>query len=347
MFDSYQFLPEAVTARLTDRRVSHPECAWQIAQSRHRREQLAPDGKLNILAADHPARRVTKVGDDALAMTDRRDYLARILRVLMGDKVNGLMATMDILEDLLAIDGLRQEAGGDPLLNNKLLIASLNRGGLAGASWEMDDPITGPSPAACQSWRLDGVKLLLRVADSEPGSLQTMLACAQAITESNAVHLPVFLEPLPVVKTDKGYAVVKTSEALARIAGVASALGDSSRYLWLKLPHCDGYATVARATTLPILLLGGESAGSPAPFLGQLASALAAGSNVRGALVGRNVLYPGDEDPLAVAAAAGGIVHEGWSLEEALNSFTANRGRDLDWVSRYFGERTRGGMVSV
>ena len=347
MFDSYQFLPEAVTARLTDRRVSHPEFAWQIAQSRHRREQLAPDGKLNILAADHPARRVTKVADDALAMTDRRDYLARILRVLMSDKVDGLMATMDILEDLLAIDGLLRESGGTPLLDHKLLIASLNRGGLAGSSWELDDPITGPSPAACQSWRFDGVKLLLRVADSEPGSLKTMLACAQAITESNALHLPVFLEPLPVVKTDKGYAVVKTSEALARIAGVSSALGDSSRYLWLKLPHCEGYERVARATTLPILLLGGESAGSPAPFLGQLASALAAGSNVRGALVGRNVLYPGDEDPLAVAAAAGGIVHEGWSLEEALNSFVANRGRDLDWVSRYLGERTRGGMVSV
>jgi DhnA family fructose-bisphosphate aldolase class Ia len=347
MFNSYLFLPEAVTTRLTDRRVSNPDFAWLIAQSRHRRDQLAPDGKLNILAADHPARRVTKVGDDTLAMADRRDYLARILRVLMSDKVDGLMATMDILEDLLAIDGLLRESGGTPLLDRKLLIASLNRGGLAGSSWEMDDPVTGPSPAVCRNWRLDGVKLLLRIADGDPGSLKTMLASAQAITESNALHLPVFLEPLPVTKTERGFTVVKTSEALARVAGVASALGDSSRYLWLKLPHCDGYATVARATTLPILLLGGESAGSPAPFLSQLASALAAGRNVRGALVGRNVLYPGAEDPLAVAAAAGGIIHDGWFLEEALNSFALNRGRDLDWVSRYLGEHTRGGMVLV
>ena len=347
MFDSHQFLPEVVTSRVTDRRVSDPEFAWNVAQARRRRDQLARDGKLNILAADHPARRVTKVGDDALAMADRRDYLARVVRVLLCDNVDGLMATMDILEDLLAIDGLLRDSGGAPLLDHKLLIASLNRGGLAGASWELDDPITGPSPVACQNWRFDGVKLLLRIADGEPGSLKTMLACAKAITESSALHLPIFLEPLPVVKTDQGYAVVKTSEALARIAGVASALGDSSRYLWLKLPHCDGYEAVARATTLPILLLGGESAGSPAPFLGQLASALAAGPNVRGALVGRNVLYPGDEDPLAVAAAAGGIVHEGWGLEQALNSFAANRGRDLDWVSRYLGEHTRGGLVFV
>ena len=70
---------------------------------------------------------------------------------------------------------------------------------------------------------------------------------------------------------------------------------------------------MARATTLPILLLGGESAGDPSPFLRQLGSAMAAGPNVRGALVGRNVLYPGDEDPLAMAEAAGGIVHEGWT----------------------------------
>src|SRR5271169_735697 len=315
MFTSHEFLPDAAILRLTDRRVSDPEFALQVAATRNRRDTLAPDGKLNILAADHPARRVTKVGDDALAMSDRRDYLARTLRVLMSDKVDGLMATMDILEDLLAIDGLVREAGGKALLDEKLLIASLNRGGLAGSSWELDDPITGPSPATCQAWRFDGVKILLRIADDEPASLKTMLASAQAITECNAFHLPVFLEPLPVTRTDKGYTVVKTREALARIAGVASALGDSSRYLWLKLPYCDGYETVARATTLPILLLGGESAGSPAPFLAQLASALAAGSNVRGALVGRNILYPGDEDPLAVATAVGGIVHEGWSLE--------------------------------
>jgi hypothetical protein len=335
MFSSRQFLSDAVVARLADTRVADPEFPLRVAAARKRRERLAPGGRLNILAADHPARRVTKVGDGALAMSDRRDYLARILRVLLSDKVDGLMATMDILEDLLAIDGFVREASGPALLDGKVLIASLNRGGLAGSCWELDDPITGPSPATCQTWRLDGAKLLLRISDDEPASLKTMLASAQAITEANALQLPVFLEPLPVSKTDKGYVVVKSPDALARIAGVASALGDSSRYLWLKLPYCEGFEVVARSTTLPILLLGGESAGTPAPFLTQLASALAAGPNVRGALVGRNVLYPGDEDPLGMATAAGGIIHDGLSVEEALHSFKANRGRDLDCLSRY------------
>jgi len=330
MFPSDLYFPDALAARLTATRVADPEFARRAAEVRIRRSVLAPNGKLNLLAADHPARNVTKVGENALAMADRRDYLARIVRVLTSARVDGLMATMDILEDLLSIDGFLRAAGAPTLLDGKLLIASLNRGGLAGASWEMDDPVTGATPATCQVWKLDGAKMLLRVDEREPASLKTILASAQAINECNALALPMFLEPLPVTHTEKGYAVVKTAEALARLAGVASALGDSSRYLWLKLPYCESYEIVARSTTLPILLLGGESAGDPAPFLRQLASALLAGSNVRGAMVGRNVLYPGSEDPLAMAEGAGGIVHEGWTVEDALQSMASVRGSGLD-----------------
>ncbi|SPE35631.1 5-dehydro-2-deoxyphosphogluconate aldolase [Candidatus Sulfopaludibacter sp. SbA3] len=330
MFPSDRFLPDALLARLTETRVNDPEFACRAAAARIRRPQLAPTGKLNILAADHPARHVTKVGDDALAMADRRDYLARILRVLSSTRVDGVMATMDILEDLLSIDGFLRAAGAATLLDNKLLIASLNRGGLAGSTWEMDDPITGATPAVCQAWRFDGAKLLLRVDAQEPASLKTILASVRAINECNALRLPVFLEPLPVTRTERGFTVVNTSEALARLAGVASALGDSSRYMWLKLPYCEDYQTVARSTTLPILLLGGESAGDPAPFLRQLESALKAGPNVRGALVGRNVLYPGAQDPLAMAEGAGGIVHEGWGVQQALASMGEANGAAMD-----------------
>lgn len=318
MFSPQQYLTDAMMAHVTDIRVTDPEFCFRTAQNRNRRERLCPDGKLNILAADHPARRVTKVGDSPLGMADRRDYLARIIRVLDAPSVDGVMATMDILEELLIIDGLMRQAGEPSVLDGKLLIGSLNRGGLAGTAWEIDDPLTGPTPAICAAWRLDGAKLLLRIADNDPGSLKTILMSAQAVNECNALHLPMFLEPLPVVKGESGWTVKKDRESLARIAGVASALGDSSRYMWLKLPYCSGYETVARATTLPILLLGGESAGNPAPFLQELHGALQAGPNVRGALVGRNVLYPGNEDPLAMASAVGSLIHEGWSVEKAL-----------------------------
>ena len=335
-FNDKEFLPAAALARITEIRVADPERPLRVAGKRKRRGALTPDGRLNILAADHPARRVTKVGDDPLGMADRHRYLARIVRVLQCGTVDGVMATVDILEDLLILHHLLLEAGGTALLDDRLLIASLNRGGLAGAGWEMDDPVTGASPAACAALNLDGAKLLLRVCDEDASSLNTMLYCARAITEMNAAGLPTFLEPLPVVKDGAGYRVVKTAEALAKIVGVASALGDSSRRLWLKLPYCENYEAVARATTQPILLLGGESVGDPTPLLREIAAGLSAGPNVRGALVGRNVLYPGPEDPLVVARAAGSIIHHNWTVERALDARESWRGGDMNEVAGYF-----------
>jgi hypothetical protein len=243
------------------------------------------------------------------------------------------MASIDILEDLLVLHSLFAEAGGPALLDNRLLIASLNRGGLAGASWEMDDPITGPSANACAAMKLDGAKLLLRICDEEPESLRTLMYCAQAITELNALGLPTFLEPLPVAKSNGGYRVVKTSEALAKIVGVATALGDSSCYLWLKLPYCDNYEVVARSTTLPILLLGGESVGDATPLLREIEAGLNSGSNVRGALVGRNVLYPGPEDPFVVAQATGSIIHQRWTVDRTVAAQESWRGRDFSLIA--------------
>ncbi|MBI1764008.1 MAG: deoxyribose-phosphate aldolase [Acidobacteria bacterium] len=326
-FQAKAFLPASVLARLTDARVNDPETAWRLAQTRPQRAPLTTDGRLNILAADHPARRVTGIGNDSLALTNRHDYLARIMRVLQCTQVDGVMATMDVLEDLLVLDDFLRQAGRPVLLDGKLLIASFNRGGLAGVAWEMDDPLTGANAQTCLDWNLDGAKLLLRLCDDEPASLNTLMASAQAINETNALRLPMFLEPLPVVKTEAGYKVVKTAEALAKIVGVASALGDSSRYLWLKLPYCDGYEAVARATTLPILLLGGEAVGAATPLLREIAGGLAAGANVRGALVGRNVLYPGATDPLIVATAIGGIIHNNWTVAAAIENANAELSR--------------------
>ncbi len=336
MFDSSAYLPNAVMAAITEMRVNDPQCAWRAAQERVRRERLTVDGKLAILAADHPARRVTKVGSNPISMADRRDYLARVVRVLAADGIDGLMATMDLIEDLLILDSLIAARGGKKLTDGKVLISSLNRGGLAGASWELDDPLTGATVESSAAWRLDGVKLLLRIGDSDAGSLKTMLMSAQAVNECNALGLPMFLEPLPVVKSESGWTVQKDAVALAKIAGVASALGDSSRMMWLKLPYAPRYELVAKSTTLPILLLGGESAGDPAPFLRELGAAMQAGPNVRGALVGRNVLYPGEEDPLAMGAAVGGIIHEGWAAEQAVEKMTAVRGTGVDNVAKYF-----------
>jgi DhnA family fructose-bisphosphate aldolase class Ia len=167
------------------------------------------------------------------------------------------------------------------------------------------------TPDACREWNLDGSKLLLRICDDDPNSVKTIQYCSEAITALNPLGLPIIVEPLPVVRTPAGhYRVVKDAEALAKIVGVASALGDSSRNLWLKLPYCPEFQVVASATTLPILLLGGQETLEPDEFISQLRSGLSSGNNVRGTMIGRNVLYPTDGDPVKAALRVHEVVHE-------------------------------------
>jgi DhnA family fructose-bisphosphate aldolase class Ia len=294
---------------LTESRVHDPERAVKIAKKRVRRRRLAPDGKLNIIAADHPARRVLRANSEPLAMANREDFLTRLVRILSADVVDGVMATMDVLEELLLLHDLMQQRGLPGFLDEKVMIASLNRGGLNGTRWELDDPITGPTPAYAAQFKLDGVKMLLRIADDDESSLRTMEHCARAITEANDFKMAFFLEPLPVVRSEAGFTIKKTCEALAQIVGVATALGDSSRYLWLKLPYCENFDRVAQATTLPILLLGGENADMEL-VLGEIADGLSSNHNVRGTMIGRNVLYPKELDPVDVAMSIHELVHK-------------------------------------
>ena len=52
MFRSEDVLPDALMARVTEMRVHDPEFAVRAAAGRMRRAELAPAGRLNILAAD-------------------------------------------------------------------------------------------------------------------------------------------------------------------------------------------------------------------------------------------------------------------------------------------------------
>jgi DhnA family fructose-bisphosphate aldolase class Ia len=337
-FDPTQLLPDSLYQRITDVRVNDPDCALRTAQSRVRPSQLTKEGHLSILAADHPGRRATRVGDNPLRMADRRDLLARIIRILAAEAADGLLATMDVIEELLILEHELKQAGGPSLLDGRVLIASLNRAGLDGVSWELDDCWSGPTAAACQAWNLDGGKALMRVCDDNCGSLRTMNMCAQAIRDLEQVGLPMFLEPLPVVQRDGKYAIDRCAEALAPLVGAAAALGNSSRLLWLKLPACPNFEVVAKATTLPMVILGGEVVGDRLGFFRQVHTALAAGPNVRGAMIGRNVLYPADGDPLEPAYAIRSLVHDQADLETALACMEKAAVVPQDVLTRWLGK---------
>ena len=329
-FAADHFFPEPVFRRITDTRVDSPSILDRSARRRKRRERLTKDGRLTILACDHPARRVTRSGDDPIRMGNRHEFLSRILRVAMNPEFDGIMGTTDIIEDLMIVDQLLVDGGGASFLDEKVLLGCMNRGGLGGCSFEMDDRFTSFTAHSIQRLRLDGAKLMFRLDPTDSRSLDTIEACARTITELNRYSIPIFLEAFSVERTETGYKTLKTPEELIKTINVATALGDSSRGIWLKVPYCEGFDRVAKATSCPILMLGGESLGDPTNILREFSRGMAASSNVRGALVGRNVLFPGSEDPFAVASAVSRIVHDGYVVEQALQHIAAVRGKDID-----------------
>jgi hypothetical protein len=278
---------------------------------------------------------VTSVGADPLVMGDRHQFLGRVLRVISSDEFDGVMATTDIVEELFIVNRLVKEAGGPGFLDGKVILGCMNRGGLAGAAFEMDDRFTSFTPDSIADLCLDAAKLMFRLADDDPGSLDTIAGCVQAISELNALGIPIFLEPLPVRQVDGKWKTVKEAAPIIRVMNIASALGDSSLNLWLKIPYCDDYERVARATTVPILMLGGEAAGDPTGILQEFALGMRAGPSIRGALVGRNILFPGADDPLATAMAVQRIVHNGLDAAQAIDYLMENRGRDMDRLRRW------------
>ncbi len=334
IFQTRRFMTDAIWDRLVDLRVKQPNLIQERMKARKKRENIAPNGRLTILAADHPARMVTNVGDNQVAMGDRLEYLGRCARVMMASSVDGIMATADVIEDLVLLDHLYQDKCGQSFMDERVLIACMNRSGLAGARYEMMDRITAYRDVKkIIDLNLDGAKLLLRLAVPDPYDrycIQTMEECSRCIEACNDHHLPVFLEPLPVRQIDGRYQLILEADDLIRVIGVASGLSHSSANLWLKIPYVNDYHRVAQSYSGPILMLGGESQGNPVNVIEQFVRGLGEGHNVRGAMVGRNVLFPGHDDPAAVAQGIHEIVHKGISANEAVKVLSTARGQNMD-----------------
>jgi len=278
-------------------RATDPGAVRRAYAARERRPSLLSDkGTLFLVAADHPARGALGVGGDPLAMADRRTLLERLLVALENPAVDGLLGTPDVVEELLLLDAL----------HGKVVIGSMNRGGLAGADWEIDDRFTGYDARTLVDCGLDGGKMLLRLVDSDPGTVPTLQSCADAVTELAAYGLMAMVEPLPYAQAGGKLVLQKDPASLARAVTVASGLGATSAYTWLKLPSTDDPAVLG-ATTLPVVVLGGVPSADPAADLASWGRTLRH-DVVRGLVVGRTLLYPPDGDVGAAVEAAAKVL---------------------------------------
>lgn len=339
-FKTRKFLPETLFFQLNELRIKNSGVIQEIAENRQRRTELTTDGKLVIIAADHPARFVTKVGDDPVLMGDREQYIGRIVRALIAPGVDGVMTTPDIMDDLFLIEHLLKEAGADSIIDNKVLIGCTNRGGIAGSTHEMDDRITAYTIKDIKEQNLDGAKMMFRLdlkTNMARFSQSTLEAVANMVRQCVHEDIPAFVEALVVEATGnppQGYKVLMNTEDMIKVIGVASALGGSTKGLWLKAPVVPNYELVARATSCPILMLGGESTGNPTDTIELFEKGMGAGENIRGAMVGRNMLYPGFDDPYATSAAVASIIHDSSSAEEAVKYLASLRGKDIDFLTK-------------
>lgn len=282
---------------LTNIRWSEPERVAEALASRRRRARpLNGEGRLFLLAADHTARGTHRVGENPYAMADRSELLKRLRIGLERPHVDGVMATADIIEDLALLG----------VLDGKVVFGSMNRGGLDGSAFELDDRFTGYTASAVEAAGLDGGKMMVRIDDRNPATVATLSACGRAIDELAQRRLLAMVEVFSMDRqADRG--LDHDAARLARAATIASGLGSTSAYTWLKVPVVEDMSAVAAATTLPLFLLGGDPGPDAGTTYRRWEKAMAL-PQVRGLVAGRTLLYPADGDVARSVDAAADVV---------------------------------------
>jgi hypothetical protein len=277
---------ESQLRELVETRVHRPEAIAEAAARRRRPKSLLGEhGKLMMIAADHGARGALRAGDRPLAMADRADLLDRLCLALSRPGVNGVLGSPDILEDLLLLGALE----------DKVVVGSMNRGGLAGTVFEMDDRFTAYDAASLAAANYEGGKMLMRIDPDDPATVATIEACGHAVSELAARGLMAMVEPFIAHRVDGRAKNELTPEAMIRAVTVTAGIGTTSAYTWLKVPVVEDMERVMAATTLPALILGGEVAADQDAMFTGWAKAIAL-PTVLGLVVGRSLLYPPDGD---------------------------------------------------
>ena len=247
-------------------------------------------GRQLVLAADHRARGVQTIERYA-------DYLAALRAAL--PYCDGILATAQPLGDLAA--------PGGGLRPGQRTYLSVNRTGLAGTAFELDDRLVASvARAADDGW--SGVKLMTRIAPDDPGGAAALELLGRVLEEARAAGLEALIEP--VVWRDGRMSRATDDVVLAAV--VAHDLG--APLLKVPVPEAapggartEAVARVAASVGVPVLFLGGPRRPGDEPVADVARDVVDGGG--AGLAIGRAVLE--DPDPSATAAALAAIVHGG------------------------------------
>jgi len=239
-----------------------------------------------ILAADHRARGVATIERYA-------DYLAAVSAALVH--CDGILATAQPLGDLAAAGAV------GPAQRTYL---SLNRTGLAGSAFELDDRLVASvERAARDGWT--GIKLMTRIAFDDPDGAAGLELLGRVLEEARLVGLEALVEP---VRWRNG-SMSRVTDDVVLAAVIAHDLGAPL----LKVPVPDAEPGPARADAVrrvvdsvgvPVLFLGGPHRGVIGDALSLVSDVMDGGGG--GLAVGRLVIE--DPDPAGTAERLAALV---------------------------------------
>lgn len=242
-----------------------------------------------ILAADHRARGV-------ITMEDYASYRGALAAALPS--CDGILATAQPLGDL---------AEGGHLKKHSRTYLSLNRSGLAGSTFELDDRlIASVQRAASDGWT--GIKHMTRIDLSDPLTSPALELLGQVLEASEAAGLEALIEPL-LWRDGK---VANHVEDVVYAAIVAHDMG--APLIKVPVPAAEAgierrraVARVVASVGVPVLFLGGPKGDAGRePVLEEVRDVMAGGG--AGMAIGRTVYQ--DDDPATMAALVAEVVHQ-------------------------------------
>jgi DhnA family fructose-bisphosphate aldolase class Ia len=242
-----------------------------------------------ILAADHRAR--------AVQTTENWEELFGSLAKALP-YCDGILATAQPLSGLA-------EAGHITARHRTYL--SLNRTGLAGSVFELDDRLVASvSRAADEGWT--GVKHMTRVDLADPVSASALELLGQVLEQARAAGLEVLVEPL----LWRDGRVSRDPDDVVLAAVIAHDMG--APVIKVPVPAAASAAERTRAVGrivasvgVPVLFLGGPRYdGGRDRVLDEVRDVMRGGGS--GMAMGRTIYQ--DPDPAEMAALIGALVHE-------------------------------------
>src|SRR5699024_5911538 len=123
--------------------------------------------------------------------------------------------------------------------DDKIVVGSMNRGGLRGASFEMDDRYTGYDVASMVERGIDFAKTLVRINLADAGTSPTLEATANAVNEAAAAQLPIMLEPFMSNCVNGKVINHLSADTVIQSLRIAAALCKNTSSTYMKQPVLD------------------------------------------------------------------------------------------------------------